>query len=105
MKIIEGILRYIKKYFFNPEWRCLVCGREIFEGESVCSQCEKELPKNDKYICGHCGRKTERVEDYCLTCKNVLTSVDLGRSCFVYSKPISTLVKKLKYGKARYIVD
>ena len=88
--------KVIKKYFYNPKWRCLACGKEIFEGE-FCRDCINTLPYNDGVICNHCGRALVATENYCSTCKAILVSLDKCRSAFVYKPPISNLIKKMKY--------
>jgi competence protein ComFC len=94
-----------KKLLFNPEWRCLLCGKEIFDGEYFCDKCLSELPFNNGAICGHCGREVVAFEPYCSTCKGKLIALDTCRSAFSYKKPISTLIKRLKYGNQRFLID
>lgn len=98
------IAKFLKEHFYNPKWRCIACGREIFEG-NFCEDCKRELPFNNGIICQHCGRKVIGLENYCSTCKGVLVSLDKCRSAFNYEPPISTLIKKMKYGNGRYIAD
>ncbi len=105
MRLIGKFKEFLDKYFFNYKWRCLSCGKEIFKEELFCEDCYKSLPFNDKHICEHCGRQTKNPENYCLTCKNKLTEIDIGRSCFVYDKPISELIQDLKYNNKRYLKD
>ena len=105
MKIKELINKFLKKYFYNPNWRCLACGREIFENQKFCLECENTLPHNDGAICEHCGRAVTAFEPYCSTCKNILVDLDKCRSPFVYAPPISTLIKKAKYNRGIYIID
>jgi ComF family protein len=98
------IKEFLDKFFFNRKWKCLSCGREIFEG-NFCADCEKILPYNNGYICNHCGRKVIAPEEYCLTCKGVITSIDKARSTFSYDKPISAIIKRLKYFNRKYVAD
>ncbi len=105
MKIKALFDKFLKKYFFNPNWRCLACGKEIFENQRFCSSCKDTLPYNDGPICEHCGRAVISFETYCSTCKNVLIDVDKCRSAFVYAPPINTLIKKAKYERGIYIID
>lgn len=105
MKFLEKLWKKFKKYFFNENWRCLVCGREIFENEHFCTDCYKELPFIRGPICNHCGRQLNSFQNYCTTCKGVLTNVDLARSVFNYDKPISSLIRKAKYYNGKYILD
>lgn len=105
MRIREVIVGFLRKYVFNPTWKCVVCGKEIFDGGYFCDKCRSELPRNDGAICNHCGRKLNSYAEYCSTCKGTLVSVDKARSAFIYDKPISKLIKDLKYYNARFIVD
>lgn len=105
MGLKDKLVGFLRRYFFNPKWRCLACGKEIFDDRDFCEQCERTLPYNDGAICGHCGRKVIAYEEYCSTCKNVLVSLDKCRSAFVYAQPISTLIKKAKYNNGRYLID
>ena len=104
-----GIRQFFKdlfnKYFYNPHWKCLLCGKEVFEGQEFCDDCKKALPYNDGPMCGHCGRKTISFENYCSTCKNVLVDLDECRSAFNYAYPISKLIKDAKYNNAIYVID
>lgn len=105
MKFKAFIGKFFKKYFFNPDWGCLNCGREVFGNEKFCQSCLESLPFNDGHICGHCGRAVIAAENYCTTCKNNLVALDRCRSPFVYAKPISDMIKRLKYGNQRYLID
>ena len=106
MSFREKFNAFIRKYFVNPKWRCLACGKEIFDSkEYFCTECKDNLPFNDKAICDHCGRKVLTFEDYCSTCKGVLVSLDKCRSVFNYEMPINMLIKRLKYDNARYLKD
>lgn len=105
MGVIKWINDFFSKYFFNPKWKCLSCGKEIFDGQNFCEECKKDLPFNDGIICAHCGRKVIAPEDYCSTCKERLIDVDLSRSAFSYKPPISTLIKDLKFKNHKYLAD
>ncbi len=95
---------WLKKYFHNPKWRCLSCGKEIFEGD-FCLECKEKLPFNNRAICNHCGRQTLAGVGYCSTCKGELVSIDKCRSVFNYDLPISALIKRLKYDNRRYVAE
>ena len=105
MKILSKIKGFLRKYFFNPTWRCLVCGKEVFEKERFCDECKKMLPYNDGPTCAHCGRRTIAFTEYCSTCKNILVDLDKCRSAFSYEYPMSKLIKDAKYNNARYLIE
>ena len=95
----------IRNNFFNIKWRCIVCGKEVFDGKSYCDECYQSLPFNDKTICEHCGRKVIAFEKYCSTCKGVMVSLDKCRSVYNYEPPISALIKRAKYNNRKYLLD
>ncbi len=105
MELLPKLKAFFKKYLLSSRWRCLSCGKEIFNDARFCDECYKELPFNNNAICDHCGREVLAFTNYCSTCKERLLSIDKGRSVFTYKKPISDLIKKLKYGNQRYISE
>lgn len=108
MTIKEFFSKISKKldlYFFNPSWRCLNCGKEVFEEQEFCDECLQILPYNDGAICDHCGRKLNVFSNYCSTCKGKLVDLDKCRSAFNYLPPISKLIKQAKYDNAKYLLD
>ena len=102
MAFLERLLKFFKTSFFNSEWRCLNCGKEIFNGEGFCEECYKTLPFNRTAICDHCGRQLNVANDYCTTCKGKLVNLDKCRSVFVYKQPISALIQNFKYKNHKY---
>lgn len=91
---------------FRPDWRCLVCGDEVFaEGSYFCPRCEGTLPKNDGAICDHCGRSVPVAQSYCYDCKNQMTEVDRARSCYSYRPPVSGLIQAFKYNGKKYLAE
>ncbi len=105
MGLKEKLRLFFDKYFFNVKWKCNACGREIFEDKYFCPECEKSLPFITGASCEHCGRKTAMPEQYCSTCKLGISSVDKGRSVFIYEKPINSLIKKFKFSDGRYLSE
>ncbi len=105
MRIREIFHKFIRRNIYSPEWKCLICGREIFNGSIFCDDCEKQLPLNNGYICSHCGRQTGLATEYCTTCKEVMLSIDRARSLFVYDGEIPRLIMGLKYSNKRFLVD
>lgn len=103
MDFLGDLSSFIKKFFFNPKWRCNQCGKEIFEEGYFCEECYENLPFNNEFICNHCGRKVKGKEDYCSTCKNVLTSIDKGRSVFNYEGQIRKLITLAKYNGRKFL--
>lgn len=105
MVFFRWLSGFCREHFFNPKWRCIACGKEVFDGNCFCDKCQKSLPLNDGAICDHCGRKLPIYSPYCQTCKGTLTAVDKARSVFYYAPPINQLIKKAKYYGGRYILN
>ncbi len=103
MGLKKALSDFFDKYFFNVKWRCVVCEKEIFDGGYFCKECEDKITFNAGAICNHCGRSVLAPTEYCSSCKEFALSLDMGRSAFIYDKPISTLIMKLKYGGKKFI--
>ncbi len=100
---IKRLKNFFREHIFNPKWRCVNCGKEIFSGKYFCDECEGKLPIIDKYYCEHCGRKLKAPSSYCTSCKEKMLNVDKARSVYDYQKPISNLIMQLKYYDRRYL--
>jgi ComF family protein len=102
---INRLKAFFRLHLFNPKWRCLSCGKEIFNEKYFCNECEEELPYVDKYYCEHCGRKLLAPSNYCSSCKGKSIYVDKARSLFNYEKPIDGFIQQLKYYDKRFVAD
>lgn len=105
MRFFTKISEFFDKYFFNPKWRCNSCGKEIFNDGYFCEKCVSEFPFHTENVCSHCGRETPFPTNSCLNCENKIVHVDKAISVFKYEKPISTLIKKIKYGGCKYLAQ
>lgn len=84
--------------------RCVGCRTDIFDDGYLCDDCKEKLPFISKgNYCRHCGRKTAIMTNYCDTCKNVLTAIDLARSVFSYEDDVVRLVTGYKFRDYRYL--
>ncbi len=105
MGFFSRVGAFIERYFYNTKWRCLSCGKEIFDETSYfCDDCKEKLPLVDGAICAHCGRETAIPTEYCDTCRGKLTAIDKGRSAFCYEDPVRKLVRRAKYDGDKYIL-
>lgn len=101
--VLKGVKRF-SDCLFPLNLTCNLCGKEVFDGQSLCENCREKIVKNDGFICATCGRKVPLLMERCFSCKGNW-SVDLARSAFVYESEIQTLIKRYKYGNARYLAD
>lgn len=93
------------KFLFPLKHTCNLCGREIFNGEYFCDDCNSEIVYNDKTICNHCGRHTFNNEEYCVSCSGRETHFEKARSVYVYAGALKPLMSKFKYGGKKYIAQ
>lgn len=103
MQKIKDFFNKTIEYLFPLKHTCNSCGREIFNDQYFCEECEKQIVYNDKIICNHCGRKSFNFEEYCSSCSGRETYYEKARSVYVYAPPISTLIARLKYAKKKYL--
>lgn len=105
MNILKGIKSFISKYVFSVKWRCINCGKEIFEQGYFCDDCKKSLPLNEGCICERCGRKAIQTQPVCTTCKQNMQYLDFARSSFSYEKPITALIHRLKFSGRKFYAE
>ena len=106
LTLLQKIKEFYRAYICNHKWRCAVCGKDIFDDDYVCPDCKNDLPYISKGgFCQHCGRQTNVMQNFCLTCKGILTETDKMRSVFVYDDVIVKLVSDFKFKRAEYLQD
>lgn len=79
--------------------KCIICDRDLSQKipTCVCDDCNKKLPLVNEKICIKCGEPIPNQEYLCKSCKLNRFTFNVARQNFYYEKPISTLIKKLKY--------
>lgn len=89
--------------FYPDDIKCIVCGDDypVANRYCLCPRCS--LSVNETYCIG-CGRATDTAGIYCDTCHYKKWSFEQARSVFVYENSVRDLVRRLKYGNARYLV-
>ncbi|MBO5713665.1 MAG: ComF family protein [Clostridia bacterium] len=95
----------LSKLFFQVNYTCNACEKEIFTGKYFCDDCEKTLPKIKKDRCDHCGRITNYAVNYCNSCVEWNINFDKARSAFDYVEPINAFIKAFKYDGKKYLAE
>lgn len=88
---------------YPDDIKCIVCGREIHPNRyGLCADCKLEINEN---YCLRCGRHKIGVGDYCDECSDFALYFDEARSAVNYVGHAKELVRRLKYGAARYLAN
>ena len=101
----DNLRKVLTKLFFQVNYTCNVCGKEIFNGEYFCKDCESVMPTIKKDKCDHCGRITNYAVTYCNSCIEKNINFDKARSVFDYEEPVNALIKTFKYNGKRYLAE
>lgn len=107
VKIVLKIIKKLGKDFEDtlfPEYRCFVCGREVFDTEiKLCETCKKKFPFITGNICQRCGMPIPDGNHVCDACKNVKYNFDASRASFCYNAMTHGILYQLKYGGKKFI--
>lgn len=97
------IIKEFISALYPDDIKCIVCGREIHPNRyGLCDKCK--LEQNDNY-CIRCGRHKVGIGDYCGECSHSVMYFDEARSCVNYDGEAKNIIRRLKYGNARYLVN
>ena len=78
-------------------FRCLNCGREIFDDTGFCSECKKRVTFNNGKTCKRCGTLIEGAEDYCGNCAFDKIYFDKGYVAFCYDSAVRNAILRFKF--------
>lgn len=96
-----SIKNEIVQVLFPDDIKCIVCGREMHASKyGLCSDCKLDINEN---YCLRCGRHKIGIGDYCDECASMVLYFDEARSAVSYDGNAKDIVRRLKYGNARYL--
>lgn len=87
---------------YPDDIRCMVCGRDIPVKNRLCLCRDCVLPENTEFCLG-CGRALLHGGVYCDVCQREKHPFAAARAPLVYEDAAKTLIRRLKYGNARYL--
>lgn len=104
--------RFLRELFAPMQFRCVCCGKDVFDETGFCEQCKKDVAYNNGKTCKRCGVAIEGEEDYCGNCAFDKIYFDRAYSPFCYEGAIRDVILAMKFNNlggnaavlARYLV-
>lgn len=91
-------LKEILNFLFPENFTCNLCGKEVFNGERFCVDCQSKIVYNNGTTCPVCGRRT-KTPTLCLECKEYAPLYKKAVSPLVYEKGVIALIHAFKNDK------
>ena len=92
------LFAWLSELVAPAECRCLVCGREVFDGLGFCAECKSAVVYNNGKTCKRCGVGIDGAEDYCGNCAFDKVFFDCGYSVFSYEGAVRDAILRFKFG-------
>jgi len=102
---MKKIKDWLIKTFFPPDYKCVICDREIFDNPKYCICPECEIEFNDQNFCQKCGTVIENMSVFCQDCKNYKPHYLSARSVLIYEGNAQKLIQGFKYGNKKYLYE
>ena len=83
--------------FFAPTFRCVSCGKDVFDGMAFCPDCAKDVVYNNGKTCKRCGVGIDGAEDYCGNCTFDKIYFDRAYSVFSYEGAVQKAILSMKF--------
>ena len=97
MKFFQAVGKLFKNLFAPANFKCLNCGRDVFDDTGFCPECTKQLPFNNGKTCPRCGVGIDGEETYCGHCALEKVHFDKAYSAFHYDGIIKKAIIKMKF--------
>ena len=97
MKTASKLKRWLSELVAPVEFRCLNCGKEVFDGLGFCDDCKNTAILNDGKTCKRCGMGIDGEEDYCGNCAFDKLYFDRAYSALVYDGAVRDSILKFKF--------
>lgn len=97
MKFLQALGKVFRNLFAPTNFKCLNCGRDVFDDTGFCPDCTKLLPFNNGKTCPRCGVGIDGEETYCGHCAFEKVHFDKAYSAFHYDGIIKKAIIKMKF--------
>ncbi|MBQ8433970.1 MAG: ComF family protein [Clostridia bacterium] len=97
MKFFTAVGKFFKDLFAPTNFKCLNCGRDVFDDTGFCPECAKLLPHNNGKTCPRCGVGIDGEETFCGHCAFDKVYFDKAYSAFSYEGIIKKAIVKMKF--------
>lgn len=97
MRVISRISSGITELFAPVEFRCLNCGKDVFDETGFCPDCLKQVVFNNGKTCAKCGVGIDGDEVYCGNCAYDKLYFDRAYSVFSYEGMIQKVILSMKF--------
>lgn len=94
----------LQKFLEKPNYSCVCCDRDVFDGAYFCKSCLKRLPFNHQDCCQICGRQVENAVEVCQECAKDRPLYTMAKSSFVYSGEVVQMLYRFKNGD-KFLAD
>lgn len=85
------------------EYKCLICGKDIYDELGFCKDCLQNVVFNNGKTCKRCGVGIDGAEDFCGNCSFDKVYFDKAYAVFSYEGAIQKAILHMKFnGMGRY---
>lgn len=99
---LSRIKNTLRSFLGCHEFKCVCCGRDVFDGVAVCPECMKKLEFIEGNACRKCGKPTGENE-FCGRCGKRELLFDRAWSALVYHGALRKAMLAYKFGGYKYI--
>lgn len=97
-----SIGKYLADIIYPHGIKCIICGEELPIETPYCV-CERCVLERNTTFCLNCGRPVPPMNSICGNCYSHTQNFVKARSVFAYKDNAAALIKRFKYGGARYL--
>lgn len=97
MKKLTKIISNALSEMFAPTFRCIACGKDVFDETAFCSDCASTVVYNNGKTCKRCGVGIDGEEDYCDNCAFDKIYFDRAYSVFCYEGAVQKAILAMKF--------